>query len=77
MVTQGCCCWYFEKAAAKNGASNVDPAPDRVGLWPAGPMLATADAGVLVVARAGAGAEGEDDDRRGGGPDGGAGWIAA
>jgi len=50
MVTPGCCCWYFEKAAANNGASNVDPAPDRVGLWPAGPMLATADAGVLVVA---------------------------
>src|SRR6516165_4329666 len=44
MVTPGCCCWYFEKAAAKNGASNVDPAPDRVGLCPLGPMLATADA---------------------------------
>jgi hypothetical protein len=43
------CCWYRGKAAAKNGASNVDPAPDRVGLWPPGLVAATADTGVLVV----------------------------
>src|SRR5438034_290081 len=47
MVTPGCCCWYREKATLKNGASNVDPAPVRVGLWLFGPPLtaATADAG--------------------------------
>ena len=51
MVTPGCCCWYLAKAAEKNGASNVDPAPVRVGFWPPGPVLAaaTADAEVLVV----------------------------
>jgi len=51
MVTPGCCCWYLAKAAEKNGASNVDPAPVRAGLWPPGPVLAaaTADAEVPVV----------------------------
>jgi hypothetical protein len=40
------------KAAAKNGASNVDPAPARVGFWPPGPVLTAATAEevpVLVV----------------------------
>jgi hypothetical protein len=51
MVTRGCCCWYGLRAAAKNGASNIDPALVRVGLWPPGPVLATAtaDAEVPVV----------------------------
>jgi hypothetical protein len=50
MVTPGCCCWYLAKATAKNGASNVDPAPVMVGLWPGAPVLAAtaADAGVRV-----------------------------
>jgi hypothetical protein len=51
MVTPGCCCcWYLAKATEKNGASNVDPAPVMVGLWPGGPVLAAtaADAGVPV-----------------------------
>ena len=37
------------KAALKNGASNVEPAPARVGLWPPGPMLGTIVAEVLVL----------------------------
>ena len=51
MVTPGCCCWYLAKATEKNGASNVEPDPVRVGLWPPGPVLAaaTADAAVLVL----------------------------
>ena len=51
MVTPGCCCWYFAKATAKNGASNVDPDPVRVGGRPPGPVLvmATADAEAPVV----------------------------
>jgi hypothetical protein len=51
MVTPGCCCWYLAKATAKNGASNVEPDPVRVGLSPPGPALAaaTADAAVLVL----------------------------
>src|SRR6185436_6340467 len=51
MVTPGCCCWYRAKATVKNGASNVDPAPVRVGAWPPGLAAATTDAAVpgLVV----------------------------
>ena len=51
MVTPGCCCWYWAKAAEKNGASNVDPDPVRVGGCPPGPMLAAAaaDAGAPAV----------------------------
>src|SRR5271166_1615940 len=48
MVTPGCCCWYRAKAWAKNGATNVDPAPVRVGGWPPGPALATASADAEV-----------------------------
>ena len=44
MVTPGCCCWYLAKATEKNGASNVDPAPVRVGFWPPGMVLAAATA---------------------------------
>jgi hypothetical protein len=51
MVVPGCCCWYLVKATEKNGASNVEPAPVRVGAWPPGPALAaaTADVGVFVL----------------------------
>src|SRR6516225_4385073 len=49
MVTPGCCCWYLANAALKNGASKVEPDPDRVGLVPPGPMLATADAEAPVA----------------------------
>src|SRR6185437_12643067 len=52
MVTRGCCCWYLAKATEKNGASNVDPAPVRVGAWPPG-LAATTEAavpGLLVLA---------------------------
>jgi hypothetical protein len=42
MVTPGCCWWYRVKAALKNGASNVDPAPVRMGSWPPGPALTAA-----------------------------------
>ena len=53
MVTPGCCCWYRAKATEKNGASNVDPAPVRVGACPPGLAAATTDAavsGLLVAA---------------------------
>lgn len=47
MVTPGCSCSYLAKATAKNGASNVEPAPVRVGLWPPGPSLTAATADVV------------------------------
>src|SRR5438093_4027476 len=51
MLTPGCCWWYLAKATAKNGATNVDPAPVRVALWPPEPKLATVGADpALVVA---------------------------
>src|SRR5689334_22813261 len=53
MVTWGCCCWYLAKATEKNGASNVDPAPVRVGAWPPALAAATTEAavsGLLVLA---------------------------
>ena len=40
MVTAGCCCSYLANATEKNGSSNVDPDPVRVGGRAAG-----ADAG--------------------------------
>ena len=41
---------YLAKAAAKNGASNVDPDPVRVGFCPPGPVLSAASTDdVLVV----------------------------
>jgi hypothetical protein len=48
MVTPGCCCWYLAKAALKNGATNVEPAPASVGLWPPGLKLGTVDAELPV-----------------------------
>jgi hypothetical protein len=39
------------KAAAKNGSSNVDPAPVRMSAWPPGPpAVASGDAGIVSVA---------------------------
>ena len=69
MVTAGCCCWYLAKATEKNGASNVEPAPVRVGParrwgWP-WPRCSCQARWCVVLLQA---AEGEDDDRRGGGP---------
>src|SRR5262245_53533312 len=60
MVTPRCCCWYLAKATEKNGASNVEPAPARVGLWLPGLLLAAAatdaevpgDAGLAVLVHA-------------------------
>src|SRR2546423_8622595 len=46
MVTPGCCCWYLAKATVKDGASNVEPAPVRVGAWPPALAAATTDAAV-------------------------------
>jgi hypothetical protein len=54
MLTPGCCCWYRAKATEKNGASNVDPAPVRVGGWPELAAVTTDAAvpGLLVLVQA-------------------------
>ena len=49
MVTAGCCCWLLAKATEKNGASNVDPAPVRVGEWSPGPTVAATTAEVVLL----------------------------
>jgi hypothetical protein len=69
ILTPRCCCWYLAKATEKNGASNVDSAPVRVGGWP--PGAGRGDDGRSGARAAGAGAGGgEQRDRRGGGPGG-------
>src|SRR6185312_7572567 len=47
----GCSWWYRAKARLKNGASNVDPAPVSVSVWPpvAGLAVATSVAEVFGV----------------------------
>jgi len=66
------------KAKEKNGSSNVNPAPVRVGACPPGPTLVAATAGAEVVVPAELqGGDGQQDGHRGRGLGGWMSWAAA
>jgi hypothetical protein len=49
MLTPGFCWWYLAKAAAKKGATKVEPAPVRVPAWLIVPKVAGVGAGPVGV----------------------------